>query len=90
MQDAFNEIPPNTRWLMLLMALVTVGGNFGAPRAPHAPARGAHTARTPRTQRPARPVTASALSVRPFARVRPGSRVQAWCQCNTFTSTPSL
>ena len=73
MQDAFNEIPPNTRWLMLLMALVTVGGNFGAPRAPHAPARGARTARTPRTQRPARPVAASALSVRPFARVRPGS-----------------
>lgn len=27
--DKFNEMPVNTRWMMLLMVLVTVGGNFG-------------------------------------------------------------
>lgn len=29
MQDKFNELPVNTRWLMLMMVVVTVGGNFG-------------------------------------------------------------
>jgi hypothetical protein len=27
--DAFNAMPVNTRWLMLGMLVVTVGGNFG-------------------------------------------------------------
>jgi hypothetical protein len=29
LNDAFNSMPVNTRWMMLIMLVVTVGGNFG-------------------------------------------------------------